>query len=38
MSEGRRYLGFDILTKSRFTVVPDTVNEVTDQHALELRA
>src|SRR5690554_5646477 len=35
-AEGRRYLGLDILAKSRLTLVPDTGDEVTDQHALEL--
>ncbi|TYC96830.1 IS256 family transposase [Arthrobacter echini] len=37
-AEGRRYLGLDILAKSRLTLVPDTGNEVTDQPALELSA
>lgn len=37
-AEGRRYLGLDILAKSRLTLVTDTGNEVTDQPLLELSA
>jgi putative transposase len=37
-AEGRRYLGIEILAKSRLTLVPDTGSEVTDQPALELSA
>ena len=37
-AEGRRYLGLDILAKSRLTLVPDTGDEVTDQPILELSA
>ena len=37
-AEGRRYLGLDILAKSRLTLVQDTRDEVTDQPALELSA
>ncbi len=37
-AEGRRYLGLDILAKSRLTLVPDTGDEVTDQPVLELSA
>ena len=37
-AEGRRYLGIDILAKSRLTLVPNTGSEVTDQPALELSA
>ena len=37
-AEGRRYLGLDILTKSRLTLIPDTRTEVTDQPTLELSA
>ncbi len=37
-AEGRRYLGLDILSKSRLTLVPTTGNEVTDEQALELSA
>jgi putative transposase len=29
-AEGRRYLGLDILAKSRLTLVPDVRNEVTE--------
>ncbi|MET4704776.1 hypothetical protein ABIB54_003504, partial [Frigoribacterium sp. UYMn621] len=29
-AEGRRYLGLDILAKSRLTLVPDTGSEVTE--------
>ena len=36
-AEGRRYLGLDILTKSRLTLLPDTGNEVTEP-ALALSA
>ena len=35
-AEGRRYLGLDILTKSRLTLVPDTGSEVITETALEL--
>ena len=37
-AEGRRYLGLDILAKSRLTLFTDTRHEVTDQPALELSA
>ena len=37
-AEGRRYLGLDILAKSRLTLVPDTGTEVINQPALELSA
>ena len=37
-AEGRRYLGLDILAKSRLTLVPNTGNEVTEEPALELSA
>jgi putative transposase len=37
-AEGRRYLGLDILAKSRLHLVTGTGNEVTDQPALELSA
>jgi transposase-like protein len=37
-AEGRRYLGLDILAKSRLTLVPNTDQEVTEQPALELSA
>ncbi|MCB1298025.1 MAG: transposase, partial [Microthrixaceae bacterium] len=37
-AEGRRYLGLDILAKSRLTLVTDTGNEVTEQPILELSA
>ena len=36
--EGRRYLGLDILARSRLTLVPDTGNEVTTDTVLELSA
>jgi putative transposase len=35
-AEGRRYLGLDILTKSRLHLVPDTRAEVIAEPALEL--
>lgn len=37
-AEGRRYLGLDILAKSRLSLVPDAGAEVTDQPVLELSA
>lgn len=37
-AEGRRYLGLDILAKSRLTLVHDAGSEVTDQPLLELSA
>jgi putative transposase len=37
-AEGRRYLGLDILAKSRLTLVPDTRQEVIEQPDLELSA
>ncbi len=37
-TEGRRYLGLDILAKSRLTLVPNTGDEVTAEPALELSA
>ncbi|MGN6199487.1 IS256 family transposase, partial [Humibacter sp.] len=37
-AEGRRYLGLDILAKSRLTLVPDTATEVIEQPVLELSA
>ena len=37
-AEGRRYLGLDILAKSRLSLVPDTGNEVTTDTVLELSA
>ena len=37
-AEGRRYLGLDILAKSRLTLVPDAGSEVNDQAVLELSA
>lgn len=36
--EGRRYLGLEILAKSRLTLIPDTRNEVTTDPVLELSA
>ena len=36
--EGRRYLGLEILTKSRLTLVPDTGTEVNTEPVLELSA
>ena len=36
-AEGRRYLGLDILNRSRLTLVPNTTPEVTEP-ALELSA
>lgn len=36
--EGRRYLGLEILAKSRLTLVPDTGSEVNADPILELRA
>ncbi|MGO2933732.1 IS256 family transposase, partial [Microbacterium sp.] len=36
--EGRRYLGLEILAKSRLTLLPDTGSEVTSEHVLELSA
>lgn len=37
-AEGRRYLGLEILAKSRLTLVPDTGTEVIDQPVLEVSA
>ena len=37
-AEGRRYLGLDILAKSRLTLVPDTAEEATTDTILELSA
>ncbi|MDN6554810.1 MAG: IS256 family transposase [Bifidobacterium mongoliense] len=37
-AEGRRYLGLDILAKSRLTLAPDTPPEVTTDPTLELTA
>lgn len=37
-AEGRRYLGLDILAKSRLTLVTDTGSEVNTDTALELTA
>ena len=37
-AEGRRYLGLDILARSRLTLVPDTGNEVNTDPLLELSA
>lgn len=37
-AEGRRYLGLDILAKSRLTLAPDTTPEVTTDPTLELTA
>ena len=37
-AEGRRYLGLDILAKSRLHLVPGTRNEVITEPALELSA
>jgi len=37
-AEGRRYLGLDILAKSRLTLVPDTGSEVNTDAILELSA
>ncbi len=37
-AEGRRYLGLDILARSRLTLVPDTRNEVSTDTVLELSA
>ena len=36
--EGRRYLGLEILAKSRLTIVSDTGNEVNTDTILELSA
>ena len=36
--EGRRYLGLEILAKSRLTLIPDTRSEVTTDPILELSA
>ena len=35
-AEGRRYLGLDVLAKSRLTLVPDTGSEVATETALQL--
>ncbi len=37
-AEGRRYLGLDILAKSRLTLVTDTGKEATTDTSLELSA
>ncbi|WP_454159291.1 transposase [Microbacterium lacticum] len=37
-AEGRRYLGLDILAKSRLTLIPDTGTEVNTDTVLELSA
>ena len=37
-AEGRRYLGLDILAKSRLTLITDNGSEVTEQPTLELSA
>ncbi len=37
-AEGRRYLGLDILAKSRLTLIPDTGKEATTDTVLELSA
>ena len=37
-AEGRRYLGLDVLAKSRLTLVPDTGSEVTTEPVLQLSA
>lgn len=37
-AEGRRYLGLDILAKSRLTLIPDTGTEATTDAVLELSA
>lgn len=37
-AEGRRYLGLDILTRSRITIVPETGTEVNQPAELELSA
>ncbi len=37
-AEGRRYLGLDVLAKSRLTLVPDTGGEVTTETVLQLSA
>lgn len=37
-AEGRRYLGLDILARSRLTLVPDTGSKVTADLVLELSA
>mgnify|MGYP002661685876 CR=1 FL=1 len=37
-AEGRRYLGLDLLAKSRLSLVPDTGSEVTTDTALQLSA
>ena len=37
-AEGRRYLGLDILAKSRLTLVADTGTEATTDTVLELSA
>ena len=37
-AEGRRYLGLDILAKSRLTLIPDTGSEVNTDTVLELSA
>ncbi|WP_394289275.1 IS256 family transposase [Microbacterium sp.] len=37
-AEGRRYLGLDVLAKSRLTLVPDTGSEVTTDPVLQLSA
>ena len=37
-AEGRRYLGLDVLAKSRLTLVADTGSEVTTEPVLQLSA
>lgn len=37
-ADGRRYLGLDILAKSRLVLIPDTGTEATDEPVLELSA
>ena len=37
-AEGRRYLGLDLLTKSRLSLLPDTGSEATTDTALQLSA
>ncbi len=37
-AEGRRYLGLDILARSRFQAIDNSGIEVSDEHPLELSA
>ena len=37
-AEGRRYLGLEILAKSRLTLIPDTRTEVNTNTTLEISA